>query len=267
MKNLKYYLFTLVCMIGVSSCSLDETSYMEIEKKDYMNNAAEAEKVLLGVYRDMVQDGMYGFHLSLYFTLPNDLAKVEGVNIDGFRLIPSNAYTSSLAENRTTWLNLYNAIYDANYFIEALQRKIGSYDETDYKLSAVYMAEARCLRALYYFELLRWYGHIALITNTAQSYQDPATFVQADPAEVYRFIEADLQYGIDNLPYAVDDNIRSDNSFRFSKGAALGLLTKVYATWAGAPVRDTSKWERAAKTAKVLVESGKHSLLEEYDQL
>ena len=53
MKNLKYYLFTLVCMIAVSSCSLDETSYMEIEKKDYMNNAAEAEKVLLGVYRDM----------------------------------------------------------------------------------------------------------------------------------------------------------------------------------------------------------------------
>ena len=267
MKNLKYYLFTLVCMIAVSSCSLDETSYMEIEKKDYMNNAAEAEKVLLGVYRDMVQDGMYGFHLSLYFTLPNDLAKVEGVNIDGFRLIPSNAYTSSLAENRTTWLNLYNAIYDANYFIEALQRKIESYDAKDYKLAAVYMAEARCLRALYYFELLRWYGHIALITNTAQSYQDPATFVQADPAEVYRFIEADLQYGIDNLPYAVDDNIRSDNSFRFSKGAALGLLTKVYATWAGAPVHDTSKWERAAKTAKVLVESGKHSLLEEYDQL
>ena len=49
MKNFKYYLFTLVCMIAVSSCSLDETSYMEIEKKDYMNNASEAEKVLLGV--------------------------------------------------------------------------------------------------------------------------------------------------------------------------------------------------------------------------
>ena len=120
---------------------------------------------------------------------------------------------------------------------------------------------------MYYFELVRWFGNVALITNTAQSRQHPSTFTQADPADVYKFIETDLQYAIDNLPYSVDDNIRSDNSFRLSKGAALGLLTKVYATWAGYPVHDTSKWENAAKTAKILVESGKHHLLSDFEQL
>lgn len=129
------------------------------------------------------------------------------------------------------------------------------------------MAEARSLRALYYFELVRWFGNVALITNTAQSHQHPSTFTQADPVDVYKFIEADLKYAIENLPYAIDDNIRSDNSFRFSKGADLGLLSKVYATWAGYPVHDTSKWEDAAKTAKILVESGKHHLLDDYEQL
>ena len=267
MKNFKYYLCTLACAIAVSSCSLDETSYTEIEKGNYMNNATEAENVLLGVYRNMVQDGIYGFHLSLYFTIPSDIAKVTGNSTDGLRLIPSNAYTSSQTEIATTWANLYNAIYSANDFIEALQQKIGTYDETNYKKAAVYMAEARCLRALYYFEVVRWFGHVALITNTEQSRQHPSTFTQADPADVYKFIEADLQYAIDNLPYAIDDNIRSDNSFRLSKGAALGLLTKVYATWAGYPVHDTSKWEDAAKTAKILVESGKHHLLDDYEQL
>ena len=267
MKNFKYYLCTLACAIAVSSCSLDETSYTEIEKGNYMNNATEAENVLLGVYRNMVQDGIYGFHLSLYFTIPSDIAKVTGNSTDGLRLIPSNAYTSSQTEIATTWANLYNAIYSANDFIEALQQKIGTYDETNYKKAAVYMAEARCLRALYYFEVVRWFGHVALITNTEQSRQHPSTFTQADPADVYKFIEADLQYAIDNLPYAIDDNIRSDNSFRLSKGAALGLLTNVYATWAGYPVHDTSKWEDAAKTAKILVESGKHHLLDDYEQL
>lgn len=267
MKNFKYYLCTLACAIAVSSCSLDETSYTEIEKGNYMNNATEAENVLLGVYRNMVQDGIYGFHLSLYFTIPSDIAKVTGNSTDGLRLIPSNAYTSSQTEIATTWANLYNAIYSANDFIEALQQKIGTYDETNYKKAAVYMAEARCLRALYYFEVVRWFGHVALITNTEQSRQHPSTFTQADPADVYKFIEADLQYAIDNLPYAIDDNIRSDNSFHLSKGAALGLLTKVYATWAGYPVHDTSKWEDAAKTAKILVESGKHHLLDDYEQL
>lgn len=88
-----------------------------------MKNAAEAENVLLGVYRDMVQDGIYGFHLSLYFTIPSDIAKVTGNSTDGLRLIPSNAYTSSQTEIATTWANLYSAIYDANDFIETLGQK------------------------------------------------------------------------------------------------------------------------------------------------
>lgn len=50
-------------------------------------------------------------------------------------------------------------------------------------------------------------------------------------------------------------------------GAALGLLSKVYATWAGYPIYDESKWEEAAKTARTLIESGKHALLSDYEQL
>lgn len=267
MKKLKYYLYTLICVITVTSCSLDETSYTEIEKENYMNNASEAQNVLLGVYRNMVEEGMYRYHLSLLFTIPNDLAKCQGNTPDGLRLVPSNSYTSTQSEVQVTWANLYNAVYDANDFIEKLQQKTGNYNAVDKQLAAVYMAEARCLRALYYFELVRWYGNIILMTNTAQSYQHPSTFTQAKPEDVYKFIEEDLLYAIDNLPYAIDDNLRSDNSFRLSKGAALGLLTKVYATWAGSPVKDTSKWEDAAKTAKILVESGKHHLLNDYEKL
>lgn len=267
MKNIKYYLYALICAITVSSCTLDETSYTEVEKKNYMRNASEAQNVLLGVYRNMVKEGLYKYHLSLLFTLPSDIAKCQGNSPDGLRLVPSNSYTSTQSEVQTTWSSLYSAVYDANDFIETLQQKIESYNTADYQLATVYMAEARCLRALYYFELVRWYGHIALMTNTSQSSQHPSTFTQADPAEVYEFIEKDLQYAVDNLPYAVDDNLRSDNSFRLSKGSALGLLAKVYATWAGYPVHDTSKWEDAAKTAKILVESGKHHLLSDYEQL
>lgn len=267
MKKIIYYISILICSVTVSSCSLDETDYTEIEVDTYMNDASEAETVLLGVYRNMVSDGMYALNLSMYFTLPNDLAKIEGSTTDGVRAIASNAYTSSQTDIATTWLCLYNAIYDANSFIENLSQKIDSYSDSDYQQAAIFMAEARSLRALFYFELVRWYGNIALITTTAQSNQDPSTFTQADPADVYAFIEEDLLYAIDNLPYASDDDIRSDNSFRFSKGAALGLLAKVYATWAGYPVQDTSKWEKAAQTAKVLVESGKHSLLDSYETL
>lgn len=80
-----------------------------------MKNAAEAENVLLGVYRDMVQDGIYGFHLSLYFTIPSDIAKVTGNSTDGLRLIPSNAYTSAQSQKIGTadipvifWLEIFH---------------------------------------------------------------------------------------------------------------------------------------------------------------
>lgn len=68
--------------------------------------------------------------------------------------------------------------------------------------------------------------------------------------DVYKFIEDDLLYACDILPYATDKDYRSNKDYRFSKGAALGLLTKVYATWAGYPIQDTSKWEAAAKQLK-----------------
>lgn len=268
MKKIVYYLLTLAFILpSVSSCSLDEESYTEVEKPNYMNNASEAKNVLLGVYRDMVQNGLYGYHLSLLFTLPSDIAKCEGSSTNGFRLIPANAYSTTQSEVQATWSALYSAIYDANDFIETLQKKIGSYSSADQQIATVYLAEARGLRALYYFELVRWYGHVALMTNTAQSHQHPSTFTQAAPADVYQFIESDLQYAIDKLPYAQDDNLRADNSFRLSKGAALGLLTKVYATWAGYPVQDETKWENAANTAKILIESGKHKLLSDYEKL
>ena len=267
MKNIKYYAAALACVFAFSSCSLEEKNYGEVEKENYMKTASEAQNVLYGVYRNMVEESMYRYHLSLLFTLPSDIAKCTGNSTEGLRLVPSNAYTSTQDEVRATWAGLYKAIYCANDFIETLNSRIGSYTAREQEQAVVYMAEARALRALYYFELVRWYGNVALITNTAQSYDSPSTFTQADPVDVYKFIEEDLQYAVDNLPYTVDDNVRSDNSFRFSKGAALGLLAKVYATWAGYPIKDTSKWEMAAKTAKILVESGKHHLLSDFEQL
>lgn len=264
MKNLKYYIFTLACILGITSCSLDEVNYTEVEKENYMKDAAEAQNVLLGIYRNMIDEGMYKYNLSVLFTLPTDIAKCQGSNTDGLRLVPANAYGSNQSDVQLTWASLYAGVYCANDFIELLQTKMQTYDEANYNLAVVYMAEARALRALHYFELLRWFRNIALITSTQQSYLPPSEYTQADPIDIYKFIEDDLKYAIDNLPYAIDDNLRSNSSFRLSKGSVLGLLTKVYATWAS---EDETKWENAAQTAKVLVESGKHHLLNDYEQL
>ena len=175
MKNLKYYIFTLACILGITSCSLDEVNYTEVEKENYMKDAAEAQNVLLGIYRNMIDEGMYKYNLSVLFTLPTDIAKCQGSNTDGLRLVPANAYGSNQSDVQLTWASLYAGVYCANDFIELLQTKMQTYDEANYNLAVVYMAEARALRALHYFELLRWFRNIALITSTQQSYLPPSS--------------------------------------------------------------------------------------------
>ena len=268
MKKIIYYiLISVVCIFSFSSCTLDEEPHSEMEKKNFLNNANEAETVLLGVFRTMIADAAYGWNLSILFNLGTDISQVEGSTSENFRIIPTNAFPTSQAEIQNTWATLYNGIYNANDFLERISVKMDSYSNTDKQLATIYIAEARALRALFYFELVRHYNRIPLMTNTQMSYQDPKTFKQAEPEEVYKFIEKDLLYARDILPYAIDDTYRSSNDYRLSKGAILGLLTKVYATWAGEPVKDVSKWELAATTARILIQSGKHSLLPNYEKL
>jgi len=267
MKKIRIYMAALAAVLCAASCSLDEKSYMEIEKDEYMNSPSEAQNVLLGVYRNLQDDAMYGMNLSLYFTLGTDEAKVEGSTPNSWRDVPCNTFSTSNSYVEATWQALYNAVYDANDFIENLSRKAPQWEDNQKTLAAIYMAEARTLRAFYYFELVRWFGNPVLMTTTAESRQHPSTFTQPGPEKVYEFIEQDLKYASEVLPWAADDIYRTDSQYRVSKGTALGLLAKVYATWAGYPVHDESKWELAANTAKIVVESGKHHLLDDYEQL
>ena len=265
----KIFLILPLFALLFSSCEevLSEESFTEVGKENYVTNAEEAENVLLGLYRHLSTEGLYSYHLSLLFTISTDIAQCEGSGNTSFRTIPTNSHNPSTTEIATTWAELYSAIYDANDFIETVSERMKGWDDTNQLLAEIYLAEARSLRALFYFELVRWYGNVVLMTSTADSRKLATEYEQADPVKVYEFIEADLKYASEVLPWAKDDTYRVNNSYRFSKGASLGLLAKVYATWAGYPVRDERKWAEAAKCAQRVVESGKHQLNPNYEKV
>ncbi|MEG1622976.1 MAG: RagB/SusD family nutrient uptake outer membrane protein [Alistipes sp.] len=263
-----FLILPLLCLLFVSCDDLlQEESFTETGKDDYVKNASEAEVVLLGCYANLSVDGLYSYHLSQLFTLSTDLAQCEGSTNTSFREIPTNSHNASTSQIATTWRSLYSAIYNTNDFIETVTARMNGWSARDQELATVLLGEARSLRALYYFELVRWFGHVSLITSTADSRKDASEYTQADPKEVYRFIEADLKYAAEVLPWAADDQIRSNSAYRFSRGAALGLLSKVYVTWAGFPIQDQTKWTLAADAAKLVIQSGKHALLPNYEQL
>jgi hypothetical protein len=124
-------------------------------------------------------------------------------------------------------------------------------DET---LKKRYMAEAKCLRAIHYFNLVRLYGDVPVVTTETTSLDGLA--VTRDPTEkVYQQIEADLKEAESVLPKTYP----ASESGRMTQGATKGLLAKVYLTRAGS-TQSSPYWAQAAAKAKEVIDLGVYDL-------
>src|SRR5699024_11265610 len=123
-----------------------------------------------------------------------------------------------------------------------------------------YKAEAKILRAMIYFDMVRIWGNVPLVTTsagdiTSETIKDvyPAYFPpQADPLTIYQQIEEDLLEGLQNAP-----NNNPNDKTQFSKSVARALLAKVYAE---KPLRD---YDKVIKYADELAADG-FSLVDDY---
>ena len=86
-----------------------------------------------------------------------------------------------------------------------------------------FTAETKALRAMYYFELVRLFENIPLITKPLES-SEFNNVPQAAPSDVYDQIVEDLLAAIDDLPLTIP----AEQAGRLNKGAAQALLGKVY---------------------------------------
>ncbi|MBW6459095.1 MAG: RagB/SusD family nutrient uptake outer membrane protein [Bacteroidales bacterium] len=85
-----------------------------------------------------------------------------------------------------------------------------------------YLAEASFIRGLLYFDMVRAWGGIPLVTST----NPPASLGRSDAEEVYALIIADLEVAVRDLPER--NEYSGDDKGRATKGAAKALLAKVY---------------------------------------
>lgn len=110
------------------------------------------------------------------------------------------------------------------------------------------LAQARLIRAEVYFDLIRMYDNILLdtIATTPENAFDEKEYVPADPADVFKLIDDDLDFAIEHLEWTVEYG-------RYGKGVAHHIRGKS-ALWQG-------KWGEAAASFDAVIENGTHSLL------
>lgn len=109
--------------------------------------------------------------------------------------------------------SMYEIIFRANNVLNFIE-------VADAVNQSAYAAEAKFLRAYAYFNLVRLYGPVPLVTTVVGPTENELLFNRAGEEQVYQQIIADFQEAVNNL----DNSHKS----RASKAAAQGLLAKVY---------------------------------------
>ncbi len=162
-----------------------------------------------------------------------------------------NRYSSAFDASSTwvsgIWNVCYTYINDCNGIIDNSSGVTG----IDPATLKVKVAEAKFLRANYYFLLLRFWGDVTL--NEHFISEPTTSAVRAPIADVYNFIINDLTDAIAALPASPVQN--SVLPGKATAAAARHLLTKVYLTRAYSSAKQSDDFQNAFNTAKSLIDN------------
>jgi len=224
-EKVSSYLFIAVAlMISLVSC---DKGFIEVQPKgqflsaNYYSDKDQAFAGLVGVY-DVMRKNSSGFEnmITMMNAGSDDQVAGGGGSTDGAGIQGFNTFTlNAIIMPGSFWSDYYQGIFRANTLLSKLESV-----PMDATLKARFGAEAKALRAYYYFNLVIMFKNIPLLLDplTATNMYD---VVQAAPTDVYTQIEKDLTEAIVDLPATVP--VASEGG-RLTKGAAQALLGKVY---------------------------------------
>lgn len=178
------------------------------------------------------------------------------------------------------WSNLYTGIRKCNTFLE--NATVDRLDEYKYNLDKekdgeeyyptmllaleFERAETRFLRAFFYFELIKRYGGVPLLTETTQIDIESETFDISRNSfeECHRFILNELNMVIPTLPriHNNQDGLQGETG-RATKGAAMALKARLL-LYSASPLfnseKDVDLWKSAARAAQDVIETNYYTL-------
>jgi len=226
-KHIPYILALATGLQLAAGCS---DKFLEVKPKgtdletNYYKNATEAFNGLVAVY-DVIgwQSNGYVTKVGAMDAGSDDHLAGGGGQSDvtAFQVFSNYTLTPDVGPQGDLWAKGYSGIFRANVLLQKLPAV--PMDENQKKR---FVAEAKFLRAFFYFDLVRLFKNIPLTTTTIST-TDMYNVLQAKPEDVYAQIETDLKDAIaetnlpDQVPVATEGG-------RATKGAVHALLGKVY---------------------------------------
>lgn len=242
----------LILSISIFSCEkfLEENPAGNITVDNYYSNETDAISAVNSIYSylNSISTGSTAgvYHSTFWVTvgLASDEMENEQIFAPDFDQLSTFTYTPENNALKEVWAMHYKTITIANIAIE----KIPGID-MDQALKNRLVGEAKFLRGLMYFNLVRMFGEIPLMLK-----EDEPLMPRVEMTEnIYRQIIEDLKDAEGVLPsnYPV-----GNGRGRATVGAARSLLAKVYLT--------IQNWSEAASYAKKVIDSDEYELWEDF---
>ncbi|WP_236979473.1 RagB/SusD family nutrient uptake outer membrane protein [Membranihabitans maritimus] len=240
MKNI---LLAIVFIMWHTSCenSLEEVPKDFISKVNFYQNESDAQKAINGVYSTLSPN---------YFSIEVYLMEVlHGDYLNGRGGQGPISYFDQLLDFRginyaaACWNSFYNTINRSNDVLDNVPNVMDISENSKNRI----IAEARFLRAMSYFNLVRNFGPIPIRLHAPNDFS--TLEAPREPEDkVYDLIVEDLSFAEKSLPNDV-----GENTGKASKWAAKMLLAQVYLT--------LEEWEKAAEKASDIINSEVYSLV------
>lgn len=260
---------------------LDKTDVGQLNEKTVFADSALTHEFLNSVYRDLsynyyMDNGIYGGGLWSFSDASDDSecrwsgATAQAAPAFNLAQFSGNA---EFTRFRNVWSTSYGAIRRINVFLGNIERApLSAARKTRLR------AEARFLRAYYYYHLVRNYSGVPLLGDKLFTIDEDFNMPRNSFAETVDYIKAELDAAAAILP---TEHLQEDFG-RPTKGAALGMKSKLLLLAAsplfngenpaatndlkkltGYEVFDANRWKLAADAAKAVIDMNVYSLIED----
>ena len=225
MKNIKYIIALCLGATIMNSCSeslLDVNPKMENTSNNFFKSEEQLDLGITAAYSTLQLSGQYEISNLLLGELPSDntwdeVPANDGGNcgqLDEFSMTSDNTITEE------SWQDNYIGIQQCNVVLNRIDG-ISGLSETKKNTS---IGEMKFLRGLMYFNLVRIFGDVPLVTQETENVNSYFGQGRTSSTEVYNQIVADLTDASSLLPETASERGRA------TKWAALGILGKVQLT-------------------------------------
>ncbi len=252
MKNfIKIQLFIIpFIMMSCSEDFIELAPPSDLNANDFYNSATDFELAVNAAYQNLTSGGMYnGLFRPCEMRSDNTYATwVSGSSFDltsiyEFQVNSANTFVD------TWWNDMYQTVLRCNLVTDRINDV-----EMDESLKDRYVGEVSFIRALTYFHLVRIFGDVPLVTSEI-TVPESYSLGRSSTSEVYEFIINDLLTAESSLP----ESYTGSDIGRATKGAAQGLLAKVYLT--------RQDYSNAKTFLEKVINSNNYELLDDYSFL